>query len=128
MLDYPGPDRSWAQALLRAEQRFIRVWQQHTNTPDFLVYQTSSSEEPALPIYTVAVKADAYGIHVACDCLGGSNGRVCLHSAKVLNVMGHLPDLPADYDGGALRSSWGQPAAVGIDGKTALALLNASED
>ncbi len=124
MLDYTGPDRSWAQALYRAQKAAIKFWETTTDTADFYVYQTGSSKKPSTPIYAVSVKADADGIHVSCDCLGGSNGRICLHAAKVLNVMGHLPDLPEGYDGGALRSSWAQPAGAGIDGKTALAMLN----
>lgn len=128
MIHYTGPSQTWANALKRALDANIRIWQHVSALRDYFVFETTSSEENALPVYTVAVKADMYGIHVSCDCLSGMNNRPCKHQAKVLNHMGHLPDLPEHYTGGSLRSSWGQPAGAPIDGKTALALLNGELD
>lgn len=124
MIHYTGPNQKWANALHRADANLIRVWKLHTESPDFQVWESTSSEEPALPVYTVTVKADADGIHTDCDCVAGMNHRPCKHQARVLNVMGHLPDLPESYTGGSLRSSWGQPAGAPIDGAVALRLLN----
>lgn len=124
MIDFTGPNQTWANALRRADQFLIRCWQRPTDHPDFQVFETTSRGDLVQPVYTVAVKADVNGIHVSCDCLGGMNGRVCLHAARVLCAMGHLPDLPEDYRGGAIRSSWGRPTRPRLDGKASLALLN----
>lgn len=91
MLYYTGPDQRWADALERALDANIRIWQHVSALRDYYVFETTSSEENALPIYTVAVKADMYGIHVSCDCQAGMHYQPCMHSAKVLNEMGHLP-------------------------------------
>lgn len=128
MIDYTGPNQTWANALRRAGEANIRIWQHGSALRDYYVFETTSSEENALPIYTVAVKADCNGIHVSCDCLGGMNNRPCLHAAQVLNRMGHLPDLPEGYTGGSLRTTWGTQAGARIDGKAALALLNGELD
>lgn len=124
MIDYPGPTQHWANALRRAHAANIRTWERRSDHSDFFIFETTSHEENAPPVYTVAVRADADGIHVSCDCLAGMNNRPCQHAAQVLNKMGHLPDLPESYTGGSLRSTWGKPAGAPIDGKAALRLLN----
>lgn len=107
MLDYTGPDQRWAGAPGAQQRGCIRCWLTYEGVGsvgsgyDYTIYNTTSSEEPAFSVYTVAVRADVNGVHVSCDCPAGMHDRACKHAARVLNTMGHLPSLPAGYDGGA---------------------------
>lgn len=134
MIDYLGPDQRWAAALLRAERTLLRCWLSYEGVGgvgsgyDYSVYNTTSSEEPAFSVYAVAVRADVNGVHVSCDCPAGMQDRPCKHAARVLNTMGHLPNLPQGYTGGAISSTWGYPVSRPVDGAYSRTLLNGEID